>query len=237
MQTKSAHLLGGIIFFFGIFLGLALSLAALWSDFEGISYFYTGAGYPAFNGLKCPVLMTRSETGTVSVKFDNPGSQEIEPYYEVTMSGQTSMRKLEGQLAVPLHTSKSIHWTVDANDIDLGFFIFVDLQVLPVAGYSTREDTCGIMVLDFNGPTGGQLFDLALAAGLLSIAIGFGLWENTAAQNSGRAANRTRAMKTLGITVLLSLLTSIMGWWLAGLLFGVITILLLVIILRLSIEG
>ena len=40
-----------------------------------------------------------------------------------------------------------------------GFFIFIDLQVLPVAGYSTREDTCGIMVLGLNGPTGDQLFD------------------------------------------------------------------------------
>jgi hypothetical protein len=235
MQTKPVRTLGGVIFFFGIFLGLALSLAAVWGDFEGISYFYTGAAYPSFNGLNCPVLMTRSETGTVSASFVNSGGQEIEPYYEVTISGLTAMRKLEGHLSVPAHASKSIQWTVDASDIDLGFFIFNDMQVLPVAGYSTREDTCGIIVLNLTGLTGGQLFNITLAASLLGIAIGFGLWENTRATD--RATNLARAMRTMGVAVLLALLTSIMGWWLPGLLFSVVTILLLVIILRLSVDG
>ncbi len=134
MQAKSVRTLGSVIFFFGIFLGLALALVAIWGDFEGISYFYSGAGYPSYNGLNCPVLMTRSETGIVSASFSNPDSQEIEPYYEVTVSGPASMRKLEGQLSLPAHTSKSVQWKVDANDIDLGSFIFIDMQVLPVAG-------------------------------------------------------------------------------------------------------
>jgi hypothetical protein len=237
MQTKSIRTLGGVIFFIGVFLGLALSLAAVWGAFEGISYYYTGAGYPSFNGLDCPMLMTRSETGTVTASFDNPSGQEIEPYYEVTISGQASTRKFEGQLSVLAHTSKSIRWTVDANDIDLGFFIFIDMDVLPVAGYSTREDTCGIIVLNHAGPTGGQVFNLTLAASLLGIGIGLGLWENAASMKFNSSLNLLRAVKTLGITVLLALLTSIMGWWLAGILFCVLTILLLVIILRLFIES
>ena len=237
MQTKSKRTLGSIIFFFGIFLGLLMSLAAIWGDFEGISYFYTGAGYPSYNGLNCPVLMTRSETGSVSATFDNPGDQEIEPYYEVAISGQTSTRKFEGQLSVPAHTSKSIHWTVDANDIDLGSFIFINMDVLPVGGYSTREDNCGIVVLNLAGPTGGQVLNLTLAASLLAIGIILGLWENASSMNIDRPANLPRAMKTLGIAVLLDMLVSFMGWWLAGILFSVLTILLLVIMLRLSIEG
>ena len=38
-------------------------------------------------------------------------------------------------------------WTVDAHDIDLGNFILVKVDVLPVAGYRTREATCGILVV------------------------------------------------------------------------------------------
>jgi hypothetical protein len=237
MQTKSVQTLGGVIFFIGVILGLVLSLAAIWGAFEGISYYYTGAGYPSFNGLDCPMLMTRSETGTVTASFDNPSDQEIEPYYEVTISGQTSMRKFEGQLSVPAHTSKRIRWKVDANDIDLGFFIFINMDVLPVAGFTTREVTCGIIVLNLAGPTGGQVFNLALAVSLMGIGIGLGLWENAASMKFDNSLNLRRAVKTLGITVLLTLLTSIMGWWLAGLLFCVLTILLLVIILRLFIES
>jgi hypothetical protein len=236
MQTRSIRTLGIIIFFFGILMGLLLSVTAVWGDYEGLSYFYTGAGYPSFNGLNCPILMTRSETGTVYASFDNSSDQEIEPYYEVTISGKASMRKFEGQFAVPAHSSKSIQWTVDAKDIDLGFFVFIDMQVLPVAGFSTREDYCGIVMLDLAGPTGEQVFDLTLAASLLSIVIGFGLWENAADRNIKAVGNLPRAMKTLGIMLLLAMLTSFLGWWLAGVLFGVLTILLLVINLRLVVE-
>ena len=229
MPTKSVHTLGGVIFLLGVVLGLVLALAAVWSDYEGFSYFNTGAGYPSFNGLVCPILMTRPEKSVVTAGFKNSTGQEFEPYYEVTISGSGSLRKLEGQLSVPAHATKSIQWTVDANDIDLGFFIFIDMQVLPVAGYSTREDTCGIMVLDLTGPTGGQIFGLTLAASLLGMVLGLGLWESNARLNINRYTNRHRALHAQGIAVLLALLTGLIGLWAAGLIFCVLAILLLVI--------
>ena len=236
MPKQSIRPPGSVIFFFGICIGLILAFAAVWGDYEGLSYFYTGAGYPSFNGLKCPILMTRSETGTVRVNFDNPGAEEIEPYYEVTVSGQASMRKFEGQLPVPAHASKSIEWTVDARDMDLGFFIFINMDVLPVAGYSTREDNCGIIVLNIAGPTGGQILNLSLSLSLLGIVIGYGLWESDAKKNAWGSDNLSYAMKALGLAVLLAMLTGFLGWWLAGVLFGVLTILLMVIVLRLFVN-
>ena len=176
MKTNSLRLLGSVIFLLGILLGLALALSAIWGDFEGFSYFNTGAGYQSFNGLVCPILMTRSEKSIVTADFENPSGQEFEPYYEVAISAPGSWRKLEGQLSIPAHTARSIQWTVDANDIDLGFFIFVDVQVLPVAEYSTREGTCGIMVLDLPGVTGGQIFASTLAVSLIGLVLGLGLY-------------------------------------------------------------
>lgn len=237
MQTRSVRTLGGILLLLGVFLGLALSFIAIWGDFEGFSYFNSGAGYQPFNGLNCPVLMTRSDTSVVTAKFNNPGSEAIEPYYEVAVSGPGLLRKLEGPLPVPAHTSRSIWWAVNQNDVALGFFIFIDLQVLPNAGYSTREATCGIMVLNLTGPTGGQVFAFTLAASLLGIVLGLSLWEKVAETSSYRYSNLYRALRTLGILVLLALLTSIMGLWAAGLLFCVMTILLLLISLRLSLES
>lgn len=229
--------MGGVIFLLGVVLGLGLALVAVWGDYEGFSYFNSGAGYPAFNGLACPILMTRSEKSVVTADFKNSTGQGFEPYYEVSISGPGSLRKLEGQLSVPAHTAKSIQWTVDAGDIDLGFFVFVDMQVLPVAGYSTREDTCGIMVLDLTGLTGSQLFGLTLAASLIGMVLGLGLWENNARLNINHYTNRHRALQAQGIAVLLALLTGLIGLWAAGLIFCVIAILLLMINLRQSIES
>ena len=237
MQTKSFRTLGGVTFLLGVFLGLALAFAAIWSDFEGFSYFNSGAGYQSFNGLVCPILMTRSEKGVVTADFENPTGQEFEPYYEVAISGPVSLRKFEGQLSVLAHATKSIRWTVDANDLDLGFFIFINMDVLPVAGYSTREDNCGIMVLNLTGPTGGQVFALMLAASLIGLVMGLGLWENAPAPDINRYTNMRRALQALGIMVLLALLASIIGWWAVGLIFCALSILLLMINLRLSMES
>jgi hypothetical protein len=236
MKTRSLRSLGGIIFLLGVSLGLALALAAIWSDFEGFSYFNTGAGYQLFNGLVCPILMTRSEKSVVTADFENPSSQEFKPFYEVAISRPGSLRKLEGQLSVPAHTTKSIQWTVDANDIDLGFFIFVDVQVLPMAEYSTHEGTCGIMVLDLTGITGSHIFAGTLAASLIGLVLGLGLWENDAGLNIDRYTNRHRLFQALGIMVLLALLASIIGLWAAGLVFCILAVLLLVISLRQSME-
>jgi hypothetical protein len=236
MQKKSVRTLGTILFLSGIFLGLALAVAAIWGDFEGFSYFNTGAGYSSFNGLDCPVLMTRSETGTVTARFKNSSSEEFEPYYETAISGPASSRKFEGQLSVPAHMTKNIQWTVDANDVDLGFFIFVDMNVLPVAGYSTREDTCGIVVLDIPFLTGGQVLASMLTVSLIGILVGLGLWERSANKKSDGYTNLNLALRALGISSLLAVLTSMLSWWAAGLIFCVMAILLLAIILRLSIE-
>ncbi len=92
-------------------------------------------------------------------------------------------------------------------------------------------------MLDLPGPSGGQVLNLALAASLLGIAVGFGLWETRANIHANKASNLTRAMKALAIAVLLALLAGLMGWWLPGILSCVVAILLLVIILRLSVEG
>ncbi len=232
MHIKPARLAGATIFFLGILSGLALASAAIWGDFEAMSYFYTGAGYDQFNGLKCPILMTLSDTGIVTAGFSNASDREIQPYYEVSVSGVASLREFEAQLPVPAHATESVQWTVDANDIDLGSFILVNVDVLPVAGYSTREATCGIVVLNLNGPTGRQIFGSVLAASLLGMVVGLGLLESATDMKNSPALNAANAMRATAIAAALAMLTGLMGWWLIGLIFCAVTILLLVVLLR-----
>jgi len=231
MQTRSKSIVGNIVFFLGIFIGLVLAIAAIWGDFEGLSYYYTGAAYGQFNGLHCPILMTRSETGIVTAIFNNSSNQKSEPYYEMEIGGLLP-RKFEDQLSVPPYGTKSVQWTVDANDIDLGFFIFAKIDILPDTLYSSREATCGIVVLNIPGLTGDQIFALTFAASLLGILIGLGLWENINKPLMGISSNQRRAMQAMAISVLLAMFTGFMGWWGPGVLLCAITILLSVIFLQ-----
>ena len=235
MQIKSKHIIGSIVFFLGIFLGLALAIAAIWADFEGLSYYYTGATYGQFNGLHCPILMTRSETGTITATFNNPGNQIYEPYYQMEIGGLLP-RNFEDQLSIPPHTTKSVQWTVDAHDIDLGFFIFAKLDTLPDAIYPSREATCGIVVLNIPGLSGNQIFGLLLVLSLLGISIGSMLWENANEPLTGKELNQKNAMQALAILVLLTMFTGFMGWWGPGILLCAMTLLFMVVMLRFAFK-
>ena len=235
MQIKSKHTIGSIVFFPGIFIGLALAIAAIWADFEGLSYYYSGATYAQFNGLHCPVLMTRSETGTITTTFSNPSNQTYEPYYEMEIGGLLP-RNFEDQLSIPPHTTKSVKWKVDAHDIDLGFFIFAKLDTLPDAVYPSREATCGIVVLNVPGLSGNQIFWLLLAFALLGIFIGIMLWENANEPLTGKELNQKNAMQALAILVLLTMLAGFMGWWGPGIILCAVTLLFMVVMLRFAFK-
>ena len=230
MQTKSKRIIGGVIFFFGIFVGLALALATIWDKYEAISYFFEGTTYAPFNGLHCPFLMARSETVIIRAVFDNPTDQEDEPYYKMEIGG-IFPRDFHDQLSLPPHTSQSVQWTADANDIDLGFFIFAKLDIMPDGIYPTREATCGILILNISNLTGGQIFWCMLILSLIGISSGFALWRTTNNLLTGKALELQRAMLALAVLVLLSLFTGLMGWWLVGVALCAITILLIVIMM------
>ncbi|HEX2696344.1 MAG TPA: hypothetical protein VHM28_01460, partial [Anaerolineales bacterium] len=177
MSDRTTRTPSNILYLLGVLLGLALAVLAIWAAFEGQSYFFTGATHEPFYGLHCPIFMTRPETGTITATFDNPSDQEMQPYYEVEISGPLA-RKFENQLSVPTYQSKTVEWTVDANDIDLGSFIFVQMQILPDGTHRTRQAVCGIFVLNVPGATGDTIFTLALILSLAGIVVGFTIQDN-----------------------------------------------------------
>jgi hypothetical protein len=232
MQTMSKRTWGSILYLLGVLLGLGLAIITIWSDYEAHAFYEEGAGYDRFGGLSCPVLMSLSEVSTISATFDNNDDQAIQPYYEVDIAATASTRHMEDQLTVPAKSSKTVSWTVSAADINLGSFILIKMDVLPVAGFSTREATCGIFAMNLGGLPGKLVAGAWLGASLLGMVIGLGLRETGEEPLSSKAKNLRNAMRAAGITTLLALLAGFMGVWLIGVLFVAITILLLVISLN-----
>ncbi len=214
-----------------------MAVLATWGDFEAMSYFYTGAGYDPFSGLHCPILMSRTETIPVAATFDNNTDQPIQPYYEAEISGVSTTRKLEDQLTVAPHGAQTVQWPVSGSDIDLGSFVMVKLDILPVAGYATREATCGIVALNLLGLTGGQAFGLLLALSLLGMVAGLALRESSEEPAAGRAMNVRAGLRAAGAIGAFAMLAAFVGWWVLGIIFSAIAVLLLLVLLRLSVTG
>lgn len=233
MNTKLLRILSRAVFFLGVILGFALSVITIWNRLEGVRYYFTGAQFEPFNGLRCPVMIAPNEKGIVTAVFNNPTDREDNFFYRAEISGDVSTRQVEGQIAVPAHQRKSIQLTVDANDVDLMFFIFVKMNILPNALHRSQEAVCGMMIVNLLGLSGTQLSTAAFSLSFLGIAIGLVLLQKTGAHAD---QNRQRAMQALGFVVLLTMFAGLMGWWIAGLALSAITALLIVISIHLAIA-
>ena len=232
MNSKTLRLLGHLFFSVGVLSGLIFSVIAIWNNVEATNYFFNGVKHPAFRGLRCPMLMGPAETGTVSVTFKNPTSEVDEFFYRAEISGRSfSGRKVEGQIEVPAHQAREIHFTVDAQDVDLEFFILVKLTIMPNSTHPSQEATCGTMVVNLAGVNGSQASTSALFLSLSGVIVGLGLWRQT-----GLQTDRQRMIPSLGVVMLLTLLATFLGWWAIAIAFIVILILLIFISVRFALA-
>lgn len=234
MRSKKS-LISNILFFLGIAAGLSLAVLSIWADYEAVAYFFTGARFDSFRGMKCPVLATRSETVIIAASIENPSDRDARPFYRVEVSGPVG-RTFSDQISVPPYQTHRAEWSVNADDVDLRYFIMTKLTLLPFAGLPTREALCGIFVLDLNGLTGQQVLIAFLAISLSGMIAGLVMWERqTEGVNKGVTQPQS-VRRGLVLVVLLAMLSGLMGWWLAGIVFCVLAILLLVAILFVSLH-
>jgi len=231
MKITSLRILGSILFFLGIISGFSVAILGTWNKVESADYFFRGITFEHFNGLRCPLLMMRSEIGVIAVIFDNPTDSDDDFYYKMEISGFLSPRQIEGHIPVPAHQKRSISLTVNKSDIDLQFFVFAKIIISPNSTRPTRGADCGIMVLKDSRLKGGQLLTGVIVLSLLGIIPGFFLWKRA---NPNVKPDVQRVMQLLGIVVLFAMIGGLIGWWFAGLFFIVLALLLILALARLG---
>jgi len=234
MSQSSRRILSYAAFFFGITIGFVLSVIAIWNNLEATSYYFRGVKFPPFPGLRCPLMIAPTETGTVSAVFDNRTDKEDNFSYRAEISRKgVSTRQVEGQIAVPPGEERSVQLSIDANDVDLLFFILVKMSVLPTALHKSQEAVCGTMLVNILGLTGTQISTIAVILSFLGMAIGLGIWHQTDNKSDSEVP---RVVQALGFVVILTLFATAMGWWAPAIVLCVITILLTIISLRFAIA-
>jgi hypothetical protein len=234
MNTSSLRILSRTAFFLGIIIAFVMSVIAIWNNIESTSYYFRGVTYPPFPGLRCPVMIGPVETGIVNAVFNNPTDKEDNFFYRAEISRKgVSTRQIEGQIAVPPGEERSVQLSVDANDVDLMFFILVKMNILPNALHKSQEAVCGTMLVNILGLTGVQISTIALILSFSGMAVGLGIWQQT---DNKSDSEMPRVVQALGFVVLLTLFAASMNWWTPAIVLCVIVILLMVISLRFAIA-
>lgn len=227
------RIMGMALFLIGVVLGMLLFGVSAWADLEAAFYGFEDMGGGRLSTVDCPVLMTTSEVGTVAAIFKNPYAKTIQYTVFADFSNRGLLRRDPlKKFSLDAHKSERVLWQVTSADIDMGNFIFAQVSNYPVGDKVTfRQATCGIMVLNLSQFTGQQVFTLAMIVIAIGIVGGLALWEAYARPLTDKLQETTRAMKTLGVLVMLGLLVSFQGLWMFGVLLFAAAVLAIGVIL------
>jgi hypothetical protein len=215
-RKKLSRALGFTLLWLGILLAMSVALAGTMADLEASFYGFPLWAEAPLPGFRCPVLMTKWETGTVSLTLKNSTDKPIPFTARAEISTEGPTRQVRTQVEVAPGGKERVEWSVTSADIDLGFFVFVNAMTNPAYPYPYRQSMCGILVLDVPGLTGNQIFALTLLIGMLSMVGGMRLWVVGSRPLEGRRRSATAAMTFLAVVVLAALVVSILGAWMAG---------------------
>ncbi len=227
-ENKTVRTLSVLIFAIGVFCGMMLSASIVWGDLEAARFDAAVRFDKPLTTLECPVMVTKS--GTVSASFTNPLDRAVEFRIRthISQGSATLMREENSRLPLEPGETQSLEWTVTADDAAYGRLILVRVFLFGKYPLSSRDGSCGILVVNVSGFTGNQLFSLILAATLLSMAVGAGLWVVVNPRPlRGREQAVIRSMAALAASVLLVIIVGMFGNWMFSVLVFVITVLLI----------
>lgn len=227
LPKSLAQALGILLFSVGFLIGMALFGAIIWADFEA-ALFNPGIQQDAsLRSLRCPAVITTSETGTVTASLRNPLDRPTERYVRahITDGYVTLLREVNKLVSLEPGERQQLQWTVTANDAAFGRLVLVKVVLRARYPLPSRQGTCGILVVDVPYLTGDQVFGLSFAASLLSMAAGFALWYRASQPLHEQRRQLARAMVMLAGSGLVGTAIGLLGLWVPGLVMFVITIL------------
>ncbi|MFT3895001.1 MAG: hypothetical protein QM730_25530 [Anaerolineales bacterium] len=213
-----------IIFSLGTFSGFLLTVMATWADMEAASYGLPRTGGERLTTLYCPILMTKSEIGTFSVKVVNTTDKKIASSIRTDIATQFDPVSSIVPVQLAPGETKRIEEKIGPENLILGQFIFARASVnaypLP-----ERENSCGVFVVDL--PTNGSMITWTMVGlSLLGMSVGlYGMTRSKTFMNSQRMD--IRLLILVASLVIVGILSSFLGWWMLGLLATIVFVLTL----------
>jgi len=213
----------------GVAIGLYLIIIATWADMESAFYGFPRLAEAGLGGFNCPVLMTPNDTNTISLKVSNPTDQAISPAIKTMISTSTVAEEYIENIQLAPGKTKRLEWVVDSDNIDLGKFIFAQTLMYSAYPLPSKEDTCGIFIVNLPG-SGKVILPILVIASLLGMGWGLYVARKPGASN-GWAEKHIRPMSFLAIVIALGFVVSFEVGWIPSILVLAVALLMVFILL------
>jgi hypothetical protein len=233
MQEKKKILrtLGITLFIAGILVGTVMFIFMNWAYLEAYFYFgYTAPANKPLTTLRCPLLMTNSDTGEVTIQLTNNTKLDLAPAISTEISSFDMVRSEENNYPLTAGETRKLSWAVTSNDMAFGHLVMARVFVFGAYTLPSRSGTCGTVMVNLPGLSGMALFLLALIFILVCMTAGWILWLGGSRPIQIQEQNAIRAMLFLTIAVLLGLIAGIAGWWVVGIFCTVACLLLILVV-------
>lgn len=230
MQNSSGllRIVSSLLLALGLLLGLAFTAVAAAGDLESAIFV---SGLPSderLANLRCPVMMTTSETAKVSAKISNPSDRTRlrTVRAQISMGLSNLTREVEERFEQPAGDTREVVWMVTPEDAALGErMVLVQVHALRNSPLPSQGGSCGILLVDMPDFTGQQLLNLYFGLTLAALTVGGGLWLVAFQPLEGRTARLAGGLGTLVVITLAGMTVSLMGVWLLGIVAVLVAIL------------
>lgn len=238
-RKRIIRTLSVLIFSIGVLLSMVIFGIMVWGDIEA-EMFDTGMrGKARLWGLRCPVMMSTNEIGTISATLKNSLERSTEYSIRTHISDGylTLMREINWKLPLDPGEVQKLEWTVTPEDAAFERLILVRVRIGPKYPIPARGGSCGILVLDLPYLSGNQLFAIIITASLLCMAVGLILWVAANRPLRGLGLDITGAMGVLTGSLLIGMVVGYLGLWMFGVIIFVITLLFIGAIIGYIVNG
>ena len=237
MKNNLLRVLAILIFSIGVLSGMAFAVAGSLADMESSFYGFNSYGNDPTTAMHCPVLLNRSEAGTITIKMKNTSDINIRPNLRFQVSNEGVFRSEAAHLSLEPGQSESLEWTVGSEDMVLNLFIFAKMFTFASYPVQDVEQTCGILVFDLPWFSGTGLTITAIALCLVGMGTGIFLWMAAHKAKKYKAMEALPAMIALAAVVLADLLSILIAWWLLGIVLSVLSLILVGVIIGNLVTG
>lgn len=236
MQNQKTRIaLFSTAYILGVIPGLALIVVATWADLESTFYGFNRLASTQLSGLSCPILMTREETSSFSLKLTNTLERRASPTIRVDIS--TPNLPFSNTERFPLEPGETLrkNWEIGPENIDLSRFVFTQVVVYSMYPIPNRQNGCGIFVVDLPGSGWGVTW-IIVAVSVLGMGIGLYGLNHPQSRSRGAEVPALRPFVFLSIMIVIGIIASIMGWWFPGIMILVVSVLLIFSIIGMLIS-
>lgn len=231
LQSTAMKWFGFLLFLIGAGIGLSLSGVMAWGEMEA-----NLASNPPDSkalDLKCPLMLSFDETGSVQGRIINETDKEVKP---VVTAGFGQPDTLDQQQVAQTYIltareTQTIQWPVDASQAAFGRVIPVSVLQSRYSHNPPRWGACGILIFSLFGLSGSLTLAIIIGLSLLSLSAGILFIRKASEAQAETNKSLKQAGTLLAILTILVLVCSVSRWWGLTILFETISAITLITIL------